>query len=182
MLLHLKRSIIISLIFLVLLGLVYPLVGTGVSQLLFKYQANGSITTNGSALIGQNWTGPKWFQGRPSATSPDPYNAMASAQADYGPRSKLLESAVEAQAKLLEKEGIAPTNGLVTSSGSGLDPDIAPADAYTQVSAVAKAQGLPVAEVKKLVTSQIHGLQFGFLGASYVNVLSLNNALSKLSS
>ncbi|HLI24238.1 MAG TPA: potassium-transporting ATPase subunit C [Acidimicrobiales bacterium] len=185
MLLNLRRAILASTVFFLVLGLAYGLAGTAVSQVLFPHQANGSLTSYGSTLIGQNWPGPEWFQGRPSATvnaagHADPYDAMASGAANLGPRSKALEEAVARRAALLRKEGITPTSGLVTSSGSGLDPDISPGDAYAQVVAVARARHLQVATVRAVVASHVVGPQLGFLGAPYVNVLALNVALSRL--
>ncbi len=162
-------------IFFVLLGLGYPLAETGIGQALFSHQANGSLTANGSTLVGQKWTSPRWFVGRPDADNP-----MATGGTNLGPRSKLLVADVKAQIALLRKEGITPTPDLVTTSGSGVDPDIAPVDAYAQVDAVARARGLPVAEVRQLVKSQIQQPQFGFLGASYIDVLQLNEALARL--
>lgn len=175
MLVHLRRSLIITLIFFVLLGLAYPLAETGIAQAAFAHQANGSLTQNGSTLIGQKWTGPTWFQGRPDA-----YNPMSSGGTNLGPRSKALASAAKKQIQLLKKEGITPTPDLVTTSGSGLDPDIAPIDAYAQAAAVAKARKLPLSAVDNLIKTQIHGPQFGFLGSTYINVLRLNEALAKL--
>jgi len=182
---HLRRSLVAALVFLVLTGLAYPLAGTAVAQIFFRHQADGSLTANGSVLIGQNWAGPRWFQGRPSATvgpsgAPQPYDAMASGAANLGPRSNALEQAVSARAAMLRREGITPTNGLVTSSASGLDPDISPSDAYAQVDAVARARGLPVKAVRRLVAESVSGPELGFLGAPYVNVLELNVALSRL--
>ncbi len=162
-------------IFFALLGLGYPLAETGIGQALFSHQANGSLTANGSTLVGQKWTSPRWFVGRPDADNP-----MATGGTNLGPRSKLLVADVKAQIALLRKEGITPTPDLVTTSGSGVDPDIAPVDAYAQVDAVARARGLPVAEVRQLVKSQIQQPQFGFLGASYIDVLQLNEALARL--
>jgi potassium-transporting ATPase KdpC subunit len=175
MLTYLRQSVLISAVFLVLLGLAYPLAETGIGQALFRSQANGSLTANGSTLVGQTWTGPRWFQGRPDSDNP-----MATGGTNLGPRSKVLVQDVAAQVSALRKEGITPTEGLVTTSGSGVDPDIAPADAYAQVAAVAKANGLSQATVLRLVDSHIAGPEFGFLGASYVNVLQLNEALAKL--
>jgi len=182
MLVHLRRSVIISVIFLVLCGLAYPLAGTGLSQVLFKHQADGSLTADGSTLIGQTWTGPKWFQGRPDGTvvTTGPGGVVVSGTNQPGPRSKALEQAVAKQAALLKNEGIIPTNDLVTTSGSLVDPDISPADAYTQVNAVAAARGLSVGSVRQLVAGQVHPRQLGFLGADYVDVLELNVALSQL--
>jgi potassium-transporting ATPase KdpC subunit len=105
---------------------------------------------------------------------------MATGGTNLGPRSKALVKAASEQAAALKKEGITPTPDLVTTSGSGVDPDISPADAYAQVAAVAKARGLPVTLVRHLVASQIQPSQFGFLGSSYINVLHLNEALQSL--
>jgi potassium-transporting ATPase KdpC subunit len=175
MLTYLRQSVLISAVFFVLLGLAYPLAETGIGQALFRSQANGSLTANGSTLVGQTWTGPRWFQGRPDGDNP-----MATGGSNLGPRSKALVQAVSGQVSALRKEGIKPTEGLVTTSGSGVDPDISPADAYAQVAAVAKANGLSQSAVRQLVGSHVAGPQFGFLGASYVNVLQLNEALARL--
>jgi potassium-transporting ATPase KdpC subunit len=175
MLVSLRRAILVSVFFLVLLGLAYPLAETGLGQALFSHQANGSLNRNGSLLVGQTWTGPRWFQGRPDADNP-----MATGGTNLGPRSSTLVTDVRQQIAKLKREGITPTADLVTTSGSGVDPDIAPAGAYAQASAVAKARGLPVATVRHLVAAQTHGAQFGFLGSPYVNVLQLNLALSHL--
>jgi len=182
---HLRRAVLVSVVLFVLFGLAYPYAVTGISQVFFKHQADGSLTADGSTLIGQNWTGPTWFQGRPSATldangKPQPYNPMASGASNLGPRSKAEEQAVASNVAALQKEGIAPTNDLVTASGSGLDPDISPADAYAQVDAVANARDLPADRVRRLVASHIHGAELGFLGSEYVDVLELNEALSAL--
>jgi K+-transporting ATPase ATPase C chain len=175
MLTHLRRSVVISAVFFVLLGLCYPLAETGIGQALFSRQANGSLSANGSTLVGQHWTGPRWFQGRPDADDP-----MATGGTNLGPRSKVLVADVRQQIDRLLREGITPTPDLVTTSGSGVDPDIAPVDAYAQVKAVARARGLPVATVRRLVAEHIEGEEFGFLGASYINVLQLNEALARL--
>jgi potassium-transporting ATPase KdpC subunit len=175
MLASLRQAVLISVFFFLLLGLAYPLAETGIGQAFFAHQANGSLTADGSTQIGQRWTSPRWFIGRPDADNP-----MATGGSNLGPRSKVLVKDVAAQIALLKKKGITPTNDLVTTSGSGVDPDITPADAYAQVSAVARARGLPAAEVARLVKSQIHPPQFGFLGSSYINVLQLNEALARL--
>ena len=175
MLVHLRRAVIISIIFLALCGLGYGYTATGLSHLLFGYQADGSITANGSTLIGQRWNGPSWFQGRH-----DNYTPMATGGSNLGPRSKVLAQDVAHQMDTLKKEGIQPTSELVTNSGSGLDPDISPADAYAQVNAVAAARHLSVSQVHQLVASHIHPAELGFLGADYVNVLELNQALARL--
>ena len=173
--LHLRQAFGATIFFFVLLGLLYPLAETGIGQALFSHQANGSLSANGSALVGQQWKGPKWFQGRPDGDNP-----MATGGSNLGPRSKELVQAVASQAATLRSEGITPTQDLITTSGSGVDPDISPADAYAQVNAVAKANNLSVSVVKQLVASQVNSAQFGFLGSSYVNVLSLNENLAKL--
>jgi potassium-transporting ATPase KdpC subunit len=175
MLRNLRQAVIVSAIFFVLLGLAYPLAETGIGQALFGHQANGSLTRNGSTLVGQHWTSPTWFVGRPDADNP-----MATGGSNLGPRSKVLVKDVAAQISRLRREGITPTPDLVTTSGSGVDPDIAPVDAYAQVNAVAKARHLPVAEVRRLVAAQIHEPEAGFLGAAYINVLQLNEALARL--
>jgi K+-transporting ATPase ATPase C chain len=187
MLANLRRSFLLSLFFLGLLGLAYGYAGTGVSVLLFKHQAEGSFVVDGKAVVGsaeveQAWPGPKWFQGRPDASllTNKPGQVIVSGTQQWGPRSRALERFVAAQAARLEKEGIKPTNSLVTNSGSLVDPDISPAGAYAQVDAVAKANHLPVETVRALVAAHVHGRELGFLGAPYVNVLELNVALYSL--
>jgi potassium-transporting ATPase KdpC subunit len=172
---HLRPALGACAVFFVLLGLGYPFAETGIAQAFFSHQANGSLTADGSLLVGQKWTSPRWFVGRP-----DEDNPMATGGTNLGPRSEVLVKDVALQIALLKKEGITPTPDLVTTSGSGVDPDIAPVDAYAQVNAVAKARGLPVAEVRKLVRSQIHQAEYGFLGASYIDVLQLNQALASV--
>jgi K+-transporting ATPase ATPase C chain len=171
----LRSAILVSVIFLVLLGLAYPLAETGIGQAFFSHQANGSLTSNGSALAGQTWAGPMWFQGRPDGDNP-----MATGGTNLGPRSEVLVQDVRKQMVMLRQEGITPTPDLVTTSGSGVDPDISPADAYAQVSAVAEARGLAAAAVRRLVTEHVVQPQFGFLGSAYINVLQLNEALARM--
>jgi potassium-transporting ATPase KdpC subunit len=175
MLTNLRQSVILSAVFLVLLGLAYPLAETGIGQALLRHQANGSLTADGSTLVGQSWTSPRWFVGRPDADNP-----MSTGGTNLGPRSEALLKQVAKQIAELKKEGITPTPDLVTGSGSGVDPDISPADAYAQVNAVAKARGLPVAEVRALVAAHIQGPELGFLGSPYINLLQLNEALARL--
>jgi K+-transporting ATPase ATPase C chain len=175
MLVHLRRAVIVSIIFFALCGLAYGYAATALSHLLFKHQADGSIAANGSTLIGQSWSGPGWFQGRP-----DPYTPMASGAANLGPRSQALEQAAAKQVDALKKAGIQPTPGLVTTSGSGLDPDISPTDAYAQANTVAAARHLSTPQVHQLVASHVHIAELGFLGSDYVNVLELNQALAQL--
>ncbi|MGA9077651.1 MAG: potassium-transporting ATPase subunit C [Acidimicrobiales bacterium] len=175
MLVQLRRAVVVSVVLFVIVGLAYPAVETGIGQAFFGRQANGSLTANGSTLVGQQWTGPKWFQGRD-----DPDNPAATGSANWGPRSEKFVGILEARIHLLRSEGITPTADLVTGSGSGVDPDISPADAYAQAHAVAKANGLTVARVDRLIASQVVGPELGFLGSSYINVLGLNEALAKL--
>jgi potassium-transporting ATPase KdpC subunit len=174
------------LIFTVLTGLLYPLVVTGIAQLVFPSQANGSlISTNGqtigSSLIGQQFDDPKYFWGRLSATGPYPYNAAASSGSNLGPTNPALLDEVKARIAALKAAD--PTNtqpipvDLVTSSGSGLDPNISIAAALYQLPRVAKARGLSEAEVRTLVDKYTQGRQLGFLGEPRVNVLELNLAL-----
>jgi K+-transporting ATPase ATPase C chain len=172
---NLRPAFGISLVFFILLGLAYPLAETGLGQALFSHQANGSLSADGSALVGQSWKGSHWFQGRPDSDNP-----MATGGTNLGPRSKAMVQAVGQQITQLKKEGITPAPDLVTTSGSGVDPDISPADAYAQVNAVAKARGLPVAAVRRLVAEHIQQPQFGFLGSAYINVLQLNEALEAM--
>ena len=182
MLLHLRRSVVASLIFMALCGLLYGFAGTGLSGVLFSHQAAGSLTADGSTLIGQTWSGPRWFQGRPDATvvTTGPGGVLVSGTNQPGPRSKSLEQAVAKQAGVLQRGNIVPTNDLVTTSGSLVDPDISPADAYAQVDAVAAARGLQARSVRHLVAEHIHHRQLGFLGADYLDVLELNTALNAL--
>jgi potassium-transporting ATPase KdpC subunit len=172
---NLRPAFGVTLVFFILLGLAYPLAETGIGQAFFSHQANGSLTSSGSALVGQTWKGPRWFQGRPDADNP-----MATGGTNLGPRSEALVKAVGQQITRLKQEGITPTPDLVTTSGSGVDPDITPADAYAQVDAVARARGLPAAVVRRLVAGHVQQPQFGFLGSAYINVLQLNQALEAL--
>jgi K+-transporting ATPase ATPase C chain len=199
-----SRSPIISLLipaittalwFILLCGVIYPLATTVVANLLFPYQAQGSlITVNnkviGSELIGQNFTAPKYFHPRPSATTKtggtdaQPYNAAQSGATNYGPTNKKLIDAVKGAVTAYRKEnGLADNTPVpidaVTNSASGLDPDISIANANLQASRVAKARNRPVAEVQKLVSDNTTGRQWGFLGEPRVNVLKLNLALDK---
>ncbi|MGC2191028.1 MAG: potassium-transporting ATPase subunit C [Candidatus Dormiibacterota bacterium] len=176
MLLHLRRSIVALLIVTVICGILYPLVETGLSQWWFSAEANGSITKNGSTLIGQTWKGAGWFHGRPDADDP-----LATGPSNLGPTSKVLaaevRAAIQAEAHLGVKN---PPADLVTTSGSGVDPDISPAAALVQVDAVAKYRGLAPTAVRRLVIKEERGPYLGFLGAPTVNVLELNEALAKL--
>jgi K+-transporting ATPase ATPase C chain len=167
-------------------GIAYPLVVTGISQALFRSQANGSLIVQdgkpvGSKLIGQPFADPKHFWSRASATSPYPYNAAASSGSNQGPTNPALVDAVSGRIKALKDAD--PDNrlpipiDLVTASGSGLDPHISPAAAQYQVERVARARGLPPDRIRALVAQHTEGRQLGFLGEPRVNVLELNLAL-----
>jgi potassium-transporting ATPase KdpC subunit len=175
LLLNLGRAVIVSVIFFVFLGLAYPLAETAIGQTLFPHQANGSLTANGSALIGQQWQGPQWFQGRP-----DGYDPAATGGSNLGPRSQKLLDTYHQRIDDFQKHGVTPTPDLIAASGSGIDPHITPAAAYAQVDTVAAARHLDPSRVHNLVAAHVHGPQLGFLGAAYVSVLELNEALSAL--
>ena len=180
---QLRPAFFMLLIFTVITGVIYPLVVTGVAQVVFPHQANGSLIniggkTYGSELIGQQFSDPKYFWGRPSAAG---YNAAASSGSNYGPMNPDLLKAVQARVDALKAAD--PTNtlpipvDLVTSSASGLDPNISVAAALYQVYRVAQARGLSDDAVKSLVAKYTEGRQFGILGEERVNVLLLNLAL-----
>jgi len=183
---HIRPALMLLLIFTVLTGLLYPLVVTGIAQLVFPSQANGSLISSngqtvGSSLIGQQFDDPKYFWGRLSATGPYPYNAAASSGSNLGPTNPALLDEVKARIAALKAAD--PTNtqpipvDLVTSSGSGLDPNISVAAALYQLPRVAKARGLSEAALRALVDKYTQGRQLGFLGEPRVNVLELNLAL-----
>ena len=186
---QLRPALVLFFLLTLITGIFYPLLITGIAQLAFPTQANGNLILHdgkvaGSALIGQPFTSPKYFWGRPSATAPLPYNAGLSSGSNLGPSNPALADSVKARVAALHAADPANTLpvpvDLVTSSGSGLDPDISPAAAYYQVSRVARERNLDQAVVKNLVTSRIEPPQFGIFGEPRVNVLSLNLALDDL--
>lgn len=173
----------------ILTGLVYPLVVTGIAQLIFPARANGSLIvhngqTVGSTLIGQQFDDPKYFWGRLSATGKYPYNAAASSGSNLGPTNPALLDEVKARIAALKAADPSNTQpipvDLVTSSGSGLDPNISIAAALYQVPRVAKIRGLSESAVRVLVDRSTQGRQLGFLGEPRVNVLGLNLALDEI--
>lgn len=173
----------------VVTGIVYPMAVTGIAKALFPAQAEGSLIVEngkpvGSRLIGQNFTDPKYFWGRPSATGPMPYNASASGGSNQGPLNPALKDAVKARIDALKASDPTQTTpipeDLVTASGSGLDPQISPATARWQAPRIARIRGLNVAEVNTLIDAHTEGRQLGLLGEPRVNVLALNLALDRL--
>lgn len=214
MFVHLRRSLVAIVVFTAFFGFVYALAGTGVAQVLFRHQADGSLTANGSTLIGQNWSQTKCpghplgscvFQGRPDALGPyagstspvagggdNPLeannipgkpgvlNSGESSATNLGPRSKVLLTNTQQLVNYWHQRGVNPTPDLVTTSGSGLDPDITKADAMAEIPMVANATGIPRSTLVALINRENNGAQLGFLGSSYINVLQLNEALAKL--
>ncbi|MBU6416060.1 MAG: potassium-transporting ATPase subunit KdpC [Xanthomonadaceae bacterium] len=185
----LRQAIVLLLLLTAITGVVYPFAVTGLAQLVFPHQANGSLILRngkpvGSDLIGQQFTDPKYFWGRPSATTPQPYNGAASGGSNLGPSNPALTAAVKQRIAALHaadpgNDAPVPVD-LVTASGSGLDPDISPAAAQYQLNRVARARSLPPAEVRALVDRYTQGRQFGVLGEPRVNVMELNLALDRL--
>lgn len=186
----LRPSFVMIVVLTALLGLAYPLAVTGVAQVLFPAQANGSLVKDkagnvvGSELVGQPFDAPGRFWSRPSATGPTPYNGLSSSGSNQGPLNPALKDAVAGRVKSHHVEGVASADtvpvDLVTASGSGLDPHISPAAALYQVPRVAKERGVPEAELKALVEKHIEGRTLGLLGEPRVNVLALNLALDGL--
>ena len=185
----LRPAIVLFVLLTVLTGLIYPLLVTGIAQVVFPRQANGSLIMKdgqaiGSTLIGQPFDDPKYFWGRLSATAPVPYNAAASSGSNLGPTNPALITAVQGRIDALKAADPANTQpipvDLVTSSGSGLDPNISPAAADYQVARVAKARGLDESVVRQLVAQHTAGRDLGILGEPRVNVLELNLTLDGL--
>jgi potassium-transporting ATPase KdpC subunit len=189
MLSQFKPALVMLILMTVITGALYPAVVTGISQVLFPAQANGSLIEQngkavGSALIGQPFGDAKYFWSRPSATSPYPNNASASSGSNRGPTNPALVDAVAGRIKALRdadpgNQAPVPVD-LVTASASGLDPHISPAAAGYQINRVAKARGIDPAGIKALVAQFTEERQFGFLGESRINVLKLNLALDAL--
>jgi K+-transporting ATPase ATPase C chain len=198
MLQHIRPALVMIVCMTILTGLAYPLAMTGIAQVVFPHQANGSLVqrdgkTIGSALIGQNFASENYFHGRPSATTdtdpndatktiPAPYNADNSGGSNLGPTSKALVDRVTADAGKLaaENPGVPVPMDLVTTSASGLDPDVSPAAALFQVPRVAKARKLAEVQVRQLVLDHTTGRLAGLIGEPHVNVLELNLALDAL--
>jgi K+-transporting ATPase ATPase C chain len=194
---ELRPAVVVLVLLTAITGLAYPLAMTGLAQAFFPRQANGSLLEEkgkvvGSALIGQNFTSPRYFHGRPSATTgadpnepsktvPQPYNAANSVGSNLGPTNKALIDRVTADVAALKKDNPnAPVPvDLVTTSGSGLDPDISPEAAFFQVPRIAKTRGLPEDQVRSLVEDHVERRSFGLLGEPHVNVLALNMALDR---
>jgi K+-transporting ATPase ATPase C chain len=194
---YLRPAIVITLLLTIVTGFIYPGIVTGLAQLIFPSQANGSLikASNGqvigSELIGQYWTSPNYFHGRPSATlnattgKPAPYSADNSSASNLGPTSATLMQTVQQRVAALKKEnpnapaGPVPVD-LVTASGSGLDPDISIAGALYQVPRIAAARGLSQAQVTQVITDHEQGRFLWIFGEAYVNVLDLNLALDAL--
>ena len=185
----LRPALVLFLILTLVTGIAYPLLVTGLAQLMFPAQAGGSLILRdgkpvGSSLIGQNFSDSKHFWGRPSATSPMAYNASASSGSNQGPLNPALTDAVKGRVEALRAADPGNTAAvpvdLVTASASGLDPHISPAAARYQVARVAKARGLAVERLQGLVDLQTEEPLFGFLGESQVNVLKLNLTLDQL--
>jgi K+-transporting ATPase ATPase C chain len=188
MLSQLWPALRINIFLTILLGVGYPLAVTGISQLVFPHQANGSLITRngqviGSELIGQNFTKPEYFQPRPSAAGSDGYDPTASGGSNYGPTNQKLIDRVKASVDKFHKDnpdyhGPIPAD-LLTASGSGLDPDISPASAQVQIARVAKARGISTDQLNLLVAQYTKSPDLGLLGEPRVNVLKLNLVLDQ---
>jgi len=183
----LRPAIVLTILFAILLGLVYPLAMTGIGQAIFPSQANGSLIRDaagrvvGSTVVGQAFTSDRYFQTRPSAAGKG-YDAMASSGSNLAPTSQALVDRVKPDIEKRRAEGVAgavPAD-LVTASGSGLDPDLSPGSAFAQVARVARVRGLEEARVRALVEQNVQSSLLGVLGEERVNVLALNRQLDRL--
>jgi K+-transporting ATPase ATPase C chain len=183
-----RTALFLFAILTVITGLIYPLAMTGLAQLLFPYQANGSLIMEnrritGSRLIGAQFDDPKYFWSRPSATAPFPYNAAASTGSNYGPHNPDLEKAMEERRRALRQADPGNTApipiDLLTASGSGLDPHISPDAAEYQAARVARLRQMSISTVRKLIAAHTTGRQLGFLGEPTVDVVALNRALDR---
>src|SRR6516164_2664140 len=214
MITNIRRSVITVVIFTAFFGFLYAFAGTGIAQAFFRGQADGSLTANGSILIGQNWSqtrcpghplGSCVFQGRPDALGPyagsasppagggnNPLqannipgkpgvlNSGSSGATNLGPRSKTLLQNTQKLVAYWKARGVDPTPDLVTTSGSGLDPDITPQDAYAEIPMVSRATGISSSRLRSLINQNTQSMQLGFLGSPFVNLLQLNEALAQL--
>jgi potassium-transporting ATPase KdpC subunit len=179
---NLLTAVLMTIVTTVVLGLIYPLVVTGLAQVIFPDKANGQLIRRadgsiiGSRLIGQTFTSPGYFRSRPSAAGANGYDAGASSGSNLGPTNQKLIDRVKADVEKLQAEnpGKPVPIDLVTTSGSGLDPHISPAAAEFQVPRVARERGISETELQTIVNAHTEGRQFGFLGESRVNVLELN--------
>lgn len=188
MLQQLGPALRMTLFLTILTGLIYPGVVTGLCQAVFHDQANGSLVTQngqivGSALLGQNFSKPEYFHPRPSAAGNDGYDPTASSGSNLGPTSQKLVDRMKASADQFRKENPAYTGAIpaeaITASGSGLDPDISPANALAQAARIAQARGIGVEKVQSLIAGLSRNRDLGFLGEPRVNVLALNEALDR---
>ena len=182
----LRPAIVMTILFAALLGIVYPLAMTGIGQVIFPNQANGSLIREngrviGSSVVGQAFTSDRYFQTRPSAAGKG-YDGLASSGSNLGPTSQALVDRVQPDVAKRRAEGLsgAVPADLVTASGSGLDPHLSPAAAMAQVDRIARVRGVPADRLRALVESQIERPLLGFLGEDRVNVLALNRALDRL--
>jgi K+-transporting ATPase ATPase C chain len=183
---HILTSVIYTVVSVLILGFVYPVVIWGLGMLAFPHQAGGSMIVQngkpiGSEIIGQLFTKPQYFQGRPSAAGKNGYDPTSTGGTNLAPTSKKLIDATKATIAALKKANpdavTEPPMDLVTSSGSGIDPDISPEGAYYQAPRVAKARNIPLADVRAIIAANITGRTFGILGEPRANVLALNRAL-----
>ena len=186
---QIRIALVLLILFSILTGLIYPAVVAGIAQLFFPWKANGSLIQQnkhfvGSLLIGQSFTEPQYFWGRPSATSPFPYNSASSAASNMGPSNPAFLTAVKDRVDNIRKlnpenRSLVPVD-LVTTSGSGLDPEISPLAALYQVPRIAKARNIPPAEIETLIQNATKERTLSILGEPRVNVLMLNLALDNL--